>query len=137
MKCFEAIQFIYKTRIFESKTPNSESASAVIAVQFSLSVARDDVLSSGHRLKGITAKKLFGTGDDVGIYVNPILPPPVHKLSIASRKHARDLNYARPIIRPSAIFMRRTLSSELIPISSTHELSQLSPNTHAGDPTAD
>lgn len=97
MKCSKAIPYMYSARIFETKGQDSETTvSAMIVVQFSSSVARDDVIKSGKHLKDFTARKLFGVGEEVGIYVNPILPPPIHKLSAASRKRAREINYPPP-----------------------------------------
>lgn len=133
--CTRAIPHIYKTREFKINAVPSPH-SGIIAIQFSSPVARDDVISSSRKLKGVTAKSLFGTGDEIGIFINYILPTNLHKIDTAARKHAHAINYPPPITRPQAVFMRQTLEGPLIPITTTADLSALTPNIPTSNPSS-
>lgn len=63
-----------------SKTDSISGATmGVIALKFSSSPAKDEVIFFTSKLKNITAVKLFSKGGDSGIYVNEILSGPVFK----------------------------------------------------------
>lgn len=129
IECSHAARFVYKTRFF---TPKNGTASAapinMVAVQFTCSVARDDVLASGRKLKDKTAGEIFGTGGGSRVFINPIHPTPIYKLGAASRAAAHRLNYPPPVVRHNGVFMRRSFDSELIPITFDSELQNLTAN---------
>lgn len=129
MECKHTIKYIYKTRIFETKASRAvPTTHGMIAVRFSCTAARDDVVFSGRKLKDQTATKLFGSGGDNNIYVNQILPLPIHNLHMAARTQARALHYPPPVVNSSGVFMRRSMDAPLIPITLPSELQFLTPN---------
>lgn len=125
MDCTRAVKHIYRSRIFGAV---SSSPLGMAAVQFSCTAARDEVLSSGRKLKGKTANSIFGSGGEVGVYVNQILPASIHRLQTEARNQARALNYPPPITRTSGVFMRRLVDDPLIPITFAAELKNLPAN---------
>jgi len=70
MECTEAVKYIYKCRVFDAKGNDAASSTGTAAVQFTCTAARDDVLTSGRKLKGQTANKLFGKGGDSDYYTS-------------------------------------------------------------------
>lgn len=127
MQCTRAIDHIYKSRVFDNKN-SEQGTTGIAAVQFDSTVVRDDVISSGRKLKDKTASSVFGVGGDTGIYVNPILPSPIHKLSGAARAQARALNYPPPRVCHTGVYMRRSFDAPLTPITFASDLQHLAPN---------
>ena len=109
MECPEAAKYINKIRPFSAKSDNTASVVGSAAVQFTCTAARDDVLASGRKLKSQTSNKLLGRGGDTSIFVNPILPAPIHKLGAAARERAHVINYPRPLVNSAGVFMKRNL----------------------------
>ncbi|CAB0040683.1 unnamed protein product [Trichogramma brassicae] len=119
LECDESISRIVSVRRWtpRSSTAAGAQAGSALVARFASPVARDAVMSYTHRLATVTKGSIFGTGGQGKIFATPMLTPPLYKLWCSALARAKELNYARPLLRGSLVYVRATPTSRLVKIN--------------------
>ncbi|KAL7292596.1 hypothetical protein TKK_0013728 [Trichogramma kaykai] len=121
-------KFLVKTRPWEPKKRLKPSPGSTKAFVFQLSspCVRDQCLINASKLSMVNTSALFGVGEHK-IRLRPLWPKEVFQLLKRAHDATLSLNYAQPIVKNLTVFMREAHNSELIPIMTESDLSELKP----------
>ncbi|CAB0043169.1 unnamed protein product [Trichogramma brassicae] len=119
LKCNESISRVVSVRRWtpRSSTDTGAQAGSALVARFASPVARDAVMSCSHRLATVTEGSIFGTGGQGKIFATPMLTPPLYKLWCSALARAKELNYARPLLKGPSVCMCATPTSRLVKIN--------------------
>ncbi|KAL7292544.1 hypothetical protein TKK_0013680 [Trichogramma kaykai] len=129
LKCDESISLIVSVRKWtpRSSTATGARTGSALMARFASPVARDAVMSYTHELATVTEGSIFGTGGQGKIFATLMLTPPLYKFWCFARSRAKELNYARPLIRGTSVCMSATPKSCLLKIKNVEDLVNLKP----------
>lgn len=132
--CVFAGNHIIKTRVWDPLKKSKDATNVTAAVDasakttcalvamFSSPVVRNEVKSAARKLKNVKASEVFSDGGNTFLYIDPLLPRAKNILWRKCLTAAKELNYIRPFIEGTSIFMRKTPQSTPIPINAESDL---------------